>query len=89
MSLTLEQLLIRLGDDRALLESLHDEGLLPPPLERTYSEEEVEQARVARVLMRELEVNFAGVEVILHMRREMLTLRHQILDLLHELHSRP
>ena len=39
-------------------------------------------ARVARVLLRDLDVNLAGVEVILRMRTEMLALRAQFTEVL-------
>ena len=37
---------------------------------------------VARVLYRELEVNPAGVEIILHMRHQILSLRKQMEEVL-------
>ena len=77
-NLTLHQLLAALDEDRRLLEMLLAEGMLAPPLERDYTAAELEQARVARVLYRELEVNPAGVEIILHMRQQILSLRKQI-----------
>ena len=85
--LSLQEVLALLEEDRPLLELLQAEGLLPAPLERRYTHEEAEQARVARVLIRQLEVNFAGVEVILHMRRQITDLQQQMLDLLRELRA--
>ena len=78
----LRELLVVVGDDREILELLHDAGVFPPPLERDYSESEAELARVARVLHRELEVNLPGVEVILRLRSEMLAMRQQVTELL-------
>jgi hypothetical protein len=55
-------------EDQELLEELRSEGLF----EREWVEpEEAEELRVAACLIRELGVNPAGVEVVLHMRRRM------------------
>jgi hypothetical protein len=78
----LRELLVVVGDDRELVELLLEAGVLPPPIERDYSDSEAEQARVARVLLRDLDVNLPGVEVILRMRDEMLALRQQMTELL-------
>ena len=83
-TLTLVELLALLGEEPAFVEMLQAEGLLRSPLEREYSEEEADEARVARLLLRELEVNMAGVAVILHMRRQMLALRGQVLEVLQQ-----
>ncbi len=45
--------------------------------EDVVSAEDAERMRVIAVLMNELEVNLAGVEVILHMRNESLSMRRQ------------
>ncbi|HEY5658203.1 MAG TPA: hypothetical protein VIY27_10485, partial [Myxococcota bacterium] len=58
--------------DRELLENLRDEGLFP---DDEISSNEAEELRVAVVLMREMGVNAAGVEVILHLRSRLLTLQ--------------
>lgn len=76
-------------DDPALLDSLRREGLF----EREWVEpDEAEELRVATCLMRELGVNPAGVEVVLHMRRRMRTLEdlmsQSLRRLLSELDSR-
>jgi len=76
--IALAELLELLDEDRPLLQLLLDEGLLAPPLERRYSLEEADVARVARVLVRDLEVNVAGVEVILHMRAQIVELRRRL-----------
>ncbi|MDH3520752.1 MAG: hypothetical protein OEM49_09880 [Myxococcales bacterium] len=68
-----EEILRQLGfDDIDLFESLRDEGLFP---DDEVSAAEAEQLRVALVLMREMGVNAAGVEVILHLRSRLLTLQ--------------
>jgi MerR family transcriptional regulator/heat shock protein HspR len=85
--LSLRQLLAALDEDRGLIEMLLEEGLLEPPLERDYTAAELEAARVARVLHRELDVNLAGVEVILHLREQILALRKQMEEILRHLQS--
>jgi len=42
---------------------------------------QVERIRVAHTLVRDLEVNWAGVEIILRMREEILTTRGQMGEL--------
>ena len=69
----IEEILDELGlGDRELLENLRDEGLFP---DDEISSNEAEELRVAVVLMREMGVNAAGVEVILHLRSRLLTLQ--------------
>ena len=46
---------------------------------------EADELRVAAQLMRDLEVNPAGVEVILRMRRRLLALQHEMERLLQNL----
>jgi MerR family transcriptional regulator, heat shock protein HspR len=49
--------------------------------------EDAERLRVAAMLLREMEVNLAGVEIILHMREELVAMQqqfHQILETLAE-----
>ncbi|MDJ0848921.1 MAG: hypothetical protein QNK04_11125 [Myxococcota bacterium] len=76
-------------DDPTLLDELRREGLFEG---ETVEPEEAEELRVAACLMRELGVNPAGVEVVLHMRRRMRTLEtrmsHSLRRLLAELDSR-
>ena len=83
----LHELLVVIGDDREIVEMLLDAGVLAAPLEREYTSDEAELARVARVLHRELDVNLAGVEVILRMREEMLALRRQMTEVLQKLQA--
>jgi hypothetical protein len=62
-----------LGVSRSgLLESLRAEGLFETD---ELPAEEAEDLRVAAVLMEELGVNAAGVQVILRLRRRLLTLQ--------------
>ena len=53
--------------------------------ERVFPPDQVERIRIINNLMRELEVNLAGVEVILAMRENMIRMQRQfdeILDIL-------
>jgi hypothetical protein len=69
----IEEVLRQLGlGDSELLESLREEGLFP---DDEISSTDAEELRVAIVLMQEMGVNAAGVEVILHLRSRLLTLQ--------------
>lgn len=62
-----------LGVERSrVLEALRAEGLFEA---EEIAVEEAEDLRVATVLMEELGVNAAGVEVVLRLRRRLLTLQ--------------
>lgn len=45
---------------------------------RRFSDDDVEQIRFIKRLVDDLGVNLAGVEVILHMRRQMFDLQHEL-----------
>lgn len=62
-------------EDTDLLARLRAEGLFE---EDELEPDVAEELRVAVGLMRELEVNPAGVQVILHMRRRLLVLEHRM-----------
>lgn len=69
----IDEVLRQLGlGDEDLLESLREEGLFP---DDEISPTEAEDLRVAVVLMREMGVNAAGVEVILRLRSRLVTLQ--------------
>lgn len=70
------------GFDEKFLEELEAEELVhPEPLdqadETVFSRDQMERIRIIDNLVRELEVNLAGVEVILEMRENMLRMRRQ------------
>jgi hypothetical protein len=66
-----EEVLRFLGLDEGLLEQLRAEGLF----EADWLEPDAaEELRVAACLMRDLGVNPAGVDVVLHLRRRLLAL---------------
>jgi MerR family transcriptional regulator/heat shock protein HspR len=68
-----ETFLAELESEEIIVSSLH-----PEKKTRAFSYEEIEKIRLAALLVYELGVNLAGVEVILHMRRNMLEMRNQV-----------
>lgn len=75
------QTMLRLiNNDRMLLERLCQEGFLP--VAQKFTCEQAELARVAGTLTHELEINWAGTEVILRMRTELLATRAQVAELI-------
>jgi hypothetical protein len=87
--MTLTELLVLLEQDQELLDKLHELELLSAPLDRDYHTDEAELARVARTLYRELDVNGPGIEVILHMRQQILALQRQMAQLVARLTAEP
>jgi hypothetical protein len=70
-----EEVLLYLGvEDRSFLTRLRSEGLFESD---ELEPEEAEELRLARVLMEELGVNAAGVEVALHLRRRLFALEER------------
>lgn len=69
------------GNDPDLLELLYEVGALRRDAV-DLEEAEIEQALVARTLIRELDVNAPGVEIILRMRSELLAHQRQVRELL-------
>jgi len=80
---SVQEILRFLGvDDAELLPELRREGLFEA---EELSPEEAEELRMAATLIRELGVNPAGVEVILHMRRRLLFLEERMRETLQRL----
>lgn len=69
-------------DDSDLVQQMRREGLFESD---ELLPHEAEELRVAALLMRDLDVNPAGVEVILHLRRRLLTLQGRMERVLREL----
>jgi hypothetical protein len=74
---TLERLL---AGDRELYAQLCEAGLVPRE-DSELAPEHLETARVVRTLVHELEVNWAGVEVVLQIRSQLLATRRQMNEL--------
>lgn len=71
--------LLRVVEAERLIEIEHSADAADPVL----SPEQAERLRLITVLMRELEVNVAGVEVILHMHEDLCSMQrdfHEILQ---------
>ena len=86
----IEEVLVYLGvsDRGAFLERLRTEGLFEA---EEVEPEEAEDLRLAHLLMEELGVNAAGVDVALHLRRRLLALEDRarvLADALEELRRR-
>lgn len=78
------------GLEEDFLDELEAEELirpleLGPDGERAFSIEEVERIRIICNLIRNLEVNLAGVEVILEMRDNMIRMQKQFDEILESL----
>ena len=79
--LRLSEIALHYGIGSSDLEVLAREELIE--IKRTLDEEpvvsheDVDKARLALLLMRELDVNLAGAEVIVHMRAEMVAMQRQ------------
>lgn len=56
--------------------------------EKLYHSDEVEKLRLAKILVEEMEVNLPGVDIILRMRQDMLSMRKQFDAILEDLAER-
>ena len=87
--LRLREVCVPLGVDDSLLREVCDEGLveIPPTAdhEDEISVDDAERLRLIIVLMREMDVNLAGAEVILHMRDDLRAMQRQFDEILHGL----
>ena len=87
--LRLQEALRELGIDAAELEIYERQELIR--IKRTLEDEPVisaddlDRARLVALLVRELEVNLPGAEVIIHMRDEMIAMRRQFAEILEQL----
>jgi hypothetical protein len=75
-----ESLELLLAGDRELYQQLSEAGFVPGD-DSTLALEHLETARVAYTLVHELAVNWAGVEVVLHMRSQLVATRKQVGEL--------
>ncbi len=76
----IDETLLRLVQEEGLIEVKHtldDEPVLTPA--------QAERLRLIAVLTRDLEVNLAGVEVILHMHEDLCALQQQFDEILRAL----
>ena len=68
--------------DEKFIHELEDDEIVCPVCKKNkpdklFTPEEVEKLRLAKLLIEEMEVNRPGVEVILHMRQNMIEMRRQ------------
>ncbi len=77
--------------DEGFVRALEQEEIIetdtPEGSEGEFSEQMLERARVADTLVRDLEVNLAGVAIIIRMREEIADLKHKLGSALHSLRS--
>ncbi len=89
---TRKQLLELLDTDDGFIATLEQEEVIvvdsPGEGAGEFSDRMLERARVAQNLVRDLDVNIAGVAVIVRMREEMAALRHRLEELLGEVQKR-
>lgn len=78
--LAIEELLTLLEGDRELLHILGEMGIIDEH-SSGFAPEEVEQILISKTLVRELEVNGPGVDVILRMRHQLLLTRRRLAEL--------
>ena len=87
--LRVQEVCLQLGIDENLLREVCEEGLVQVKHtaddEGVISVDDAERLRVIAVLMREMDVNLAGAEVILHMREDLQAMQRQFDEILHGL----
>jgi hypothetical protein len=75
-----EQLVEIVDGDVELITLLVTEGVIEER-DQGYGAEEVDRVLTCRTLVRELEVNWAGVDIVLRLRDELATARRRIAEL--------
>jgi len=71
----IREVLVHVGVDEGLLERLRSEGLFEQDF---LDPREADELRVAALMMEELGVNPAGVQVALHLRRRLMALEARV-----------
>lgn len=79
--ITRKRLLEIVGNDEEVVVRLVEEGLIDDTAEG-FGDRDIERALVAQTLVRELDVNWPGVEVILLMRERLRATHRQLRDVL-------
>lgn len=75
----IETLLALLGGDTELLDALVEHGIIAKECD-VFGPDDVETVLVSQTLVRELDINWAGVDVILRMRRQLLVTRLKLAE---------
>jgi MerR family transcriptional regulator/heat shock protein HspR len=91
-SYTVRQVVEMLEIDEAFINDLVDEQILwtsceEDPPKRLFGQIELEKLLLAKILVEDLGVNLAGVDVILDMRNKMIEMRRQFDAILEDLAS--
>jgi hypothetical protein len=82
----IREILIHLGiEDHDVLDRLREEGMFEKD---DLDVGEAHELRVAAVMMEELGVNPAGVQVALHLRRRLLTLEARVTNIMDQMQER-
>ena len=88
--LSIQEIMDACGVDKAFILRLEQEKVIESRSvrrKRLYALQQVERIRVARVLIQDMQVNLEGVDVVLHMREQMIAMQRQfeqVLNLLVE-----
>lgn len=87
---TVSEIIETLQLDKSFLQNLENEEIICPKIDidcqaKLFSEKEFEKLRIAKILIEEMEVNLAGVEVILQMRKNMIAMRNQFDSILDQI----
>jgi MerR family transcriptional regulator/heat shock protein HspR len=75
-----ERFLVELEEEEIICPQCRDD-----PSERLFPPAEMEKLRLAKILVEDMGVNLAGVEVILRMRQNMIEMRNQFDAILEDL----
>lgn len=75
-----ERFLFELEEEEIVCSVCRDD----PPI-KLFAAEELERLRLAKILVDEMGVNLAGVEVVLRMRQSMIEMRRQFDDIFQDL----
>lgn len=75
-----ERLIALVGGDQELVVLLIEEGMIEHH-DDGFSLVDVDRAMASRTLLRELDVNLAGIEIILRLRDELALARRRLLEL--------
>lgn len=90
-NLRIQEVIELCGVDEKFVLLLEKEQVIHPVVQRKqkrYPLDQVDRVRVAHVLLSEMQVNLAGVEVALHMREQMIAMNRVFEETIRELYKR-
>ncbi|MFH1481720.1 MAG: chaperone modulator CbpM [Pseudomonadota bacterium] len=90
---TLEEVIEIFEIDERFLADLESEEIICPtcreePPSKRFSYDELAKLRLVKILVEDMDVNLAGVEVVLRMRQTMMDMRSQFDDILEDMARR-